>query len=308
MDARGQFWRAGLLCVLAMATGAGRADAQIDLSGEWRPLLHEDIGHRLDEASAAPGIDGAGGPWLGDYTGLPINSAARMKADSWDPRIYAAKEHQTILQPGAYWILSPGGIRITKIVDETTQRTVAFKLYRAGLAGATSRTIWMDGREAPPPYAAHLWQGFSRGTWIGDTLSVTTTHLKAGYIRRNGVPVSDRAVVTEHFVRHGSYMTDVRIVEDPINLEEPFVTSVSWMLDPRQQLAAPPTSVIADEVPGQPRVFVPHYLPGENPFLKEFATRFGVPFDAARGGAQTAYPEYRRTIETLSGARKPGTQ
>jgi hypothetical protein len=308
MDASRRLWRVGILCVLATVSGAGRAGAQIDLSGEWRPLLHEDIGHRLDEAAAAPGITGTGGPWIGDYTGLPITSAARMKADAWDPRIDAAKEHQTVLQPGAYWILSPGGIRIAKVIDEATQRTVAFTVYRAGLAGATSRIIWMDGREAPPPYGAHLWQGFSRGAWRGDTLSVTTTHLKAGFIRRNGVPVSDRAVMTEHFVRHGSYLTAIRIVEDPINLEEPFVTTVTWMLDPRQQLVPPPRSVVADEVPGQPRIFVPHYLPGQNPFLTEFATRFGVPHEAARGGAATMYPEYRKKIDAMSGTPKRGTQ
>jgi len=78
--------------------------------------LHEDVGHRLDEAAAAPGISGAGGPWLGDYTGLPINEAARYKAESWDPPIDSAKEHQTVLQPGAYWIFSPGPLRISNLV------------------------------------------------------------------------------------------------------------------------------------------------------------------------------------------------
>lgn len=55
----------------------GRASAQIDLVGQWRATLHEDITHRLDEASAR-GIAGAGGPWIGDYTGRPINDAARF--------------------------------------------------------------------------------------------------------------------------------------------------------------------------------------------------------------------------------------
>jgi hypothetical protein len=63
----------------------------------------------------------------------------------------------------------------------------------------SERTIWMD-RRPHPPVAAHTWQGFSTGKWDGDMLTVTTTHLKMGWIRRNGIPRSDKAVLTEHFV------------------------------------------------------------------------------------------------------------
>lgn len=301
MDATLRMRPAAVVFVLATFVPAAAALGQIDLAGEWRPLLHEDIGHRLDEAGAAPGIAGAGGPWIGDYTGLPINGAARARADSWDPRIENAREHQTILQPGAYWLFSPGGVRITKLVDDASQRVLAFRIYRSGLAGSTSRVIWTDGRERPPSFAAHTWQGFSIGTWRGDALVVETTHLKAGFIRRNGVPVSDRATMTEHFVRHGAYLTLIRIVSDPVYLDEPFVSSVSFVLDPRQQLAAPPAAVIAEEIPGRHRAFVPHYLPGTNDGLQQFADRFGLPFEASRGGRETAYPEYRQTLEALRG-------
>ena len=123
---------------------AARGFAQTDLTGQWRPLLHEDIGHRLDEAAAAPGISGAGGPWIGDYTGLPINDAARYKAESWDARIYNAKEHQTILQPGAYWILSPGGIRISNIFDEATEQSSGSPcIAPAWLAARHAPSGWM---------------------------------------------------------------------------------------------------------------------------------------------------------------------
>src|SRR5688572_1957503 len=97
MQAGCRIRRAALFFVFVTIGASGRGYAQIDLAGQWRPLLHEDIGHRLDEAAAAPGISGAGGPWIGDYTGLPINDAARFKAESWDPRIDSAREHQTIL-------------------------------------------------------------------------------------------------------------------------------------------------------------------------------------------------------------------
>jgi hypothetical protein len=286
--------RVALFFVVVTIGASGRGLAQIDLAGQWRPLLHEDIGHRLDEAAAAPGISGAGGPWIGDYTGLPINDAARYKAESWDPRIDSAREHQTVLQPGAYWAFSPGGLRISHIIDPAAQRSIGLHIYRAGLAGSTSRVIWLDGREPPPASAAHTWQGFSTGTWNGNTLVVTTTHLKAGFIRRNGVPASDRATLTEYFARHGTYLTLTRIVDDPIYLDEPFVTSVSWVNDPQMRLPASPPGVIADEIPGQHRAFVPHYLPGENAGVKEFADKVGLPIDATRGGAETAYPEYYR--------------
>ncbi len=291
--------RVCVVMVLATIGVSARAFAQIDLAGEWRSVLHEDIGHRLDEASVAPGISGAGGPWIGDYTGLPLNDAARLRAQSWDPRIQNLREHQTILQPGAYWLLSPGGVRISKTIDDATQRLVSYTIYRGGLAGATSRTIWMDGRPHPPEYAAHTWQGFSTGTWSGNALTVKTTHLKAGFIRRNGPPVSDQATLTEHFVRHGTILTLVRIADDPLYLEEPFVSSLSWILDPQQRIAPPPPSTIVDEIPGQPKAFVPHYLPGENPGLKEFAEKFGLPIEATRGGKETMYPEYQQTIKKL---------
>ena len=65
----------------------------------------------------------------------------------------------------------------------------------------------MDGRPHPPEWAPHTWQGFSTGTWDGDILTVTTTHLKIGWIRRNGIPRSDRATLTEHWIRHDDRLT-----------------------------------------------------------------------------------------------------
>ena len=73
----------------------------------------------------------------------------------------------------------------------------------------------MDGRPHPPAYAAHTWQGFSTGKWEGDMLTITTTHLKIGWIRRNGIPRSDKATVVEHWIRHEKYLTWVVIINDP---------------------------------------------------------------------------------------------
>src|SRR5688572_31214830 len=58
---------------------------------------------------------------------------------------------------------------------------------------APERWIYMDGRPHPDELAPHTWQGFSTGEWVGQVLKVRTTHLKKGWIRRNGVPRSDLA-------------------------------------------------------------------------------------------------------------------
>ena len=81
------------------------------------------------------------------------------------------------------------------VVDEDTQTLIAYKIYRAAAGAGITRMIWMDGRAHPPDYAAHTWQGFSTGKMEGDMLTITTTHLKAAFIRRNGTPRSDRSTV-----------------------------------------------------------------------------------------------------------------
>jgi hypothetical protein len=294
------------LTVLVAGLGLSRpALAQVDLSGEWTPLFHEDLGHRIDDpAAGGPGTPtGAGGPRIGDYTGLPINDAARLKADSWDPRINEATEHQTVVHPGDYWVWGAGGMRLRNIVDEETQAVIAIEIFRAAPPGASIRTIWLDGRSAPPSFAKHTWWGFSTGEWNGGVLTVRTTHLKAGWIRRNGVPSSDQATTTEYFGRHGSYLTLTRIVDDPVYLEEPLITTLSWILDSQQQLVARTPEIVS--FPDLPDVFVPHYLPGANPFLHETADKYGIPFEATRGGSETMYPEYARK---LAGKRRPATQ
>ncbi len=258
--------------------------AQDDISGEWANLLHEDINHRNDALG--------GGPRVGDYTGLPINDAARARADAWDAALYTLPEHQTVFAPAAYWARGGGGMRISKVVDEETQQLIAYKIFRSAAGAAITRMIWMDGRPHPPEYAAHTWQGFSTGKWEGAMLTVTTTHVKEGWIQRNGVPASDRATVTEHIVRHGDVLTIVSVVTDPVYLEEPFVRSTNWQLNLQQQL----NGVIAesvDEIAGRDHGYVPHHLPGTNPWLKDAAKEFGIPEDALRGGRETTYPEYK---------------
>ena len=69
--------------------------AQIDLSGEWAPRFHEDQPERIP------------GPEIGDYLGLPINAAARLRADSWDASLLTLPEHQCKPHPSDYGMRGP---------------------------------------------------------------------------------------------------------------------------------------------------------------------------------------------------------
>lgn len=270
-----------LIAVAVMTLIALPAFAQVDLSGEWAPRFHEDQPERL------------AGPEIGDYLGLPINDAARLRGDSWDAAILTLPEHQCKPHPADYGPRGPANLRIWKEVDTDTQQLTAYHTHISWQA--PERTIWMDGREHPPDYAAHTWQGFSTGKWEGDMLTVTTTHLKTGWIRRNGIPRSDRATLTEHWIRHGDYLTLVSIITDPAYLTEPFIRTTNWVLDPRQQIAPYPCEAV-DEV-DRPKGAVPSHMFGENTFLSEFPKKYNLPETAARGGAETMYPEYQQKMK-----------
>jgi hypothetical protein len=258
------------------------AAAQVDFSGEWAPFYHEDAVER------GPGAE------LGDYTELPINEAARMQADSYDAdRISVVEEYQCRPHSPDYGFRSLGNLRIWRDIDPRSQRTVAFHSHT--LAYDNERTIFIDDRPHPPEYAAHTWQGFSTAKWEGNMLTITTTHLKENYLRRNALPRSDRAIITEHWIRHGDILTVIAITEDPVFLEEPLVRSTNWYLDPGQHLE-PYGCEYEPEVP-RPEGTVPNFLPGKNPFLHEFADFYGLPFESTRGGKETLYPEYQEKMK-----------
>jgi hypothetical protein len=122
-----------------------------------------------------------------------------------------------------------------KDTDPLSHEVVAWHTHISWMA--PERTIWMDGRPHPPDYAPHTWQGFSTGVWEKNILTVTTTHLKAGWIRRNGIPRSDRATMTEHFIRNGNVLTWVSIVYDGENLTEPMIRTRDFTLNAHGQRA-----------------------------------------------------------------------
>ena len=85
-----------------------------DFSGEWAPLFHEDNPERLP------------GPELGDYMGIPINDAARLRADSYDAdRISVVTEYQCRPHGGDYSMRGLSNMRIDSIIDPVTQQLIA---------------------------------------------------------------------------------------------------------------------------------------------------------------------------------------
>lgn len=272
----------GFVLSLSIIAG-GSAEAQVDLSGEWSNIYHEDAPHR------------GAGPELGDYTGLPINEAARVKAESWDASILSTRERQCIPHVAVYAYRGPTSLRIWAEGDTASGEIIAYHLQ--GSYGRP-RTVWMDGRPHPSQYAPHTWAGFSTGEWEGAILTVTTTHVKMGWIQRNGVPTSDQVEMTEHFIRHGNRLLLVTIVNDPVYLPEPFIRTTDLALNPTGRASAfGVCGPAADEVAILQTGYVPHYLPGANPNLEAFSILHDVPPGAARGGVQTTYPEYMRTLE-----------
>jgi hypothetical protein len=125
--------------------------------------------------------------------------------------------------------LTIGNVRIWSDVDPATQQVIAWHVYHEWQA--QEQVIWMDGRPHPPAYAPHTWQGFSTGKWEGNALTVTTTHLKWAYLERNGVPRSDEATLTEHYIRHGDNLTVVQIINDPVYTAEPMIRTRDLVLN-----------------------------------------------------------------------------
>lgn len=280
-------------CLVALtALLAGPVFGQLDLTGVWTPVFHEDQPERIP------------GPDLVDYLGLPINDGARKWALAWDPDRLTAQEHQCQVHTAAYMYRGPLLLRVWEERDPQTQNIVALHQYINNYE--QSRTIWMDGRPHPPEFAAHTWMGFSTGEWQGNVLTVYTTHIKQGWHRRNGLPSSDRITLVEHFLRHRDLLTHVSIVTDPDYLEEPLIKSQDFSLNPSAGWETGGTNLLSnwlypceyvEETPWRFRDQVKSFLPGANPFLDEFAGSSKIPRAAPLGGAATMYPEYRETLQ-----------
>jgi hypothetical protein len=203
-----------------------KAAAPIDITGNWVSLVTEDWRWRMVL------------PKKGDYSSVPLSPTGRKVADAWDPSKVASDGCKPY---GAASVMRvPGRLRITWENDTTLKIETD--------AGQQTRLLRFGATEKPP--ATRTWQGSSAAEWeripqpgglgvslqtaggrVG-TLKVVTTNLREGYLRKNGVPYSDRTVVTEYFDRltdaGSDWLTVITLVDDPKYLSTQFITSTHF--------------------------------------------------------------------------------
>jgi hypothetical protein len=191
-----------------------RAAAAVDLTGTWVSVVTEDWVMRMI------------GPAKGEVRNVPLTPAAQKVAAAWDP----AKEEAAGEPCKAYGAPAvtriPGRMRISWQDDQTMKVEME--------AGSQTRLFHFQPTPAP---SQATWQGHSMAEWEvtrvpprTGNLKVTTNHLRPGYLRRNGVPYSANATVTEYFHRQtmpngDEWILHISEVTDPENLRLPFVQS-----------------------------------------------------------------------------------
>ena len=204
---------------------APKATAPIDLAGYWVSVVSEDWRYRMVT------------PTKGDYQAVPMNAEGRKVADAWDPAIDDAAGNQCKSYGAAAIMRVPGRVHITWADDQTLRVDID--------AGTQTRLFHFEN-----PSGDGTWQGRSAAQWErpggrggagrggapdaappkGGSLKVVTTNMRAGYLRKNGVPYSENAVLTEYFdvapQRNGDqWLVVTAIVDDPKYLTQSFVVS-----------------------------------------------------------------------------------
>ena len=214
-----------------------KAAAPIDLTGYWVSVVTEDWRWRMIT------------PPKGDFASVPVNNEGRKVADGWDPAKAASDGCKAF---GAAGIMRmPGRVHVTWESDNVLKIETD--------AGRQARLLLFD--KSQKPSGERTWQGHSVAEWeipggrggapapggesLGagrgsqtrdGTLKVMTTNLLPGYLRKNGVPYSENAVVSEYFDRHAAYDTEwftvTTLVDDPQYLTQPFITSTHFKREP----------------------------------------------------------------------------
>lgn len=206
-----------------------RAASPIDLTGYWVSLVTNEWKWRMLT------------PRKGDYAVLPINAEARRIADAWDPARDEASGEQCRGYGAAVIMQAPGRLHITWDSDET---------LKVETDTGTQTRLFRFNR--PPPAGQPTWQGHSVAQWLmargqgretraagaqrDGALRVVTTRMRPGYLRRNGVPYSGDATVTESFNRFSDrgadYLNVTVVVDDPEYLTGPYIRSVQFKKEP----------------------------------------------------------------------------
>jgi hypothetical protein len=216
----------------APVPATGKAAAPVDLTGYWVSVVTEDWRWRMVT------------PLKGDAASIPINAAARQVVDAWDP----AKDEAAGLQCKSYG--APAVMRIPGRLHITWQDDNTLKIETD--AGTQTRLFHFGGPAPEHPPAS--WQGYSAARWIPQeapggglgvrraanpprSLEVMTTQLRSGYLRKNGVPYSEKVTLTEYYdgftePEGKEWFTVTTIVTDPTYLGSPFVTTTDFKKQP----------------------------------------------------------------------------
>jgi hypothetical protein len=200
---------------------SARDVATIDLTGYWVSYVTENWRYRMVT------------PAKGEYRRIPASPAALPLINNWDP-VADQRAGNQCKSYGAGAIMSvPGRLHITWQDADTLRIDTD--------AGTQTRLFHFSARAAA---SARSWQGESSATWErangpdgGGSLRVVTSNLRAGYLRKNGVPYSERATVTEHFdvaplLDGGRLLLVTTIVEDPVYLTGPYIVSPHFKKEP----------------------------------------------------------------------------
>jgi hypothetical protein len=186
-----------------------KASAPVDLTGYWVAFVTEDWRFRMIT------------PRKGDYQAVPLTDQARKVADAWDPAADQAAGDQCKAYGAAAIMRLAARFHITW-QDENTLRVESD-------SGMQTRLFHFNPSQTTA--GERTWQGYSKAEWEKpSSLKVTTTNLRSGYLRKNGVPYSENAAVTEYFDMApipggGQVLLVTAIVDDPVYLRQPFTTS-----------------------------------------------------------------------------------
>jgi len=211
------------------------AAAPFDMTGYWVSVVTEDWRYRMVT------------PAKGDYLSVPINMASKRVADAWDPAKDEAAGEQCKSYGAAGIMRLPERVHITWQDDNTLRMDID--------AGTQTRLLHFGAGN--PPAGAPTWQGDSAAQWelqrappntMGQpqppagppqsgSLKVVTTHMRAGYLRKNGVPYSENAVLTEYYdvIREPDgnlWLILTSVVRDPMYLQQPFIISTHFRKEP----------------------------------------------------------------------------
>ena len=212
-----------------------REAAPIDLTGYWVSVISEDWRWRM----VTPAKD--------DFAGIPFKPEGRKVGDLWDPAKDEASGDTCKAYGAATIMRLPGRVHITwqddstlKIETDTGEQTRLLKFGDKPENIAASRQGYSQAQwEQPERGIGTPRPGFgaTREGSKGRALEVSTTHLLGGYLRKNGFPLSANATVHEDFdlftERNGQpWFVVTTIVEDPMYLQEPYVTSSNFKKEP----------------------------------------------------------------------------